>query len=299
MKNIRNQAYPKITLVTPSFNQGPFIEETIRSVLQQNYPNLQYIIIDGGSSDNTIDIIKKYESQLYYWISEPDRGMYDALNKGFAKSSGQILGWINSDDVFYGGALHKIADVFNKLDKVLWVTGKCGYIDRYGTNTRTAKTKIYNQELLTKGFYKAPYSYLVNQNAVFWRRELWEKVDGCDTNMKLAGDFALWTKFAKYTELYFIDYVFSAFRRHGKNLSNRIGVYADEAKPFINIKNTEIIKLVFGKQYYGYEILQSKTGEYSIRSVMLNPRYIRPLFMIKNVIASFIKTILFQLTKGD
>ena len=96
MKNL-----PKISIVTPSFNQAQFIEETILSVLNQNYPNLEYIIIDGGSTDGSVDIIKKYADKIAYWVSEKDSGMYDAINKGFGKSTGEILAWINSDDIFF------------------------------------------------------------------------------------------------------------------------------------------------------------------------------------------------------
>ncbi len=91
--------YPKISIVTPTFNQGNFIEESILSVIEQQYPNLEYIIMDGGSTDNTIEIIKKYESQLTYWVSQKDNGMYDALNRGFKRATGEIMGWLNSDDL--------------------------------------------------------------------------------------------------------------------------------------------------------------------------------------------------------
>ncbi len=93
--------YPKISIVTPSFNHAQFLEETILSVITQNYPNLEYVIIDGGSTDGSVDIIKKYEKHLTYWVSEPDNGHGDALNKGFAKSTGEIMAWINSDDKYY------------------------------------------------------------------------------------------------------------------------------------------------------------------------------------------------------
>jgi len=97
--------FPRISVITPSYNQGHFLDQTIRSVLDQNYPNLEYIIIDGGSTDQSVEIIKKYEDQLLYWVSEPDRGQSHALNKGFARATGDILCWINSDDCLEKGAL--------------------------------------------------------------------------------------------------------------------------------------------------------------------------------------------------
>jgi glycosyltransferase involved in cell wall biosynthesis len=104
--------WPKITVITPSFNQGQFIEETIRSVLFQGYPNLEYIIIDGGSTDRSVEIIRKYEKQLTYWISEPDRGQSHAINKGFSRSSGDLIGWINSDDLLLPGTLFTLASAY-------------------------------------------------------------------------------------------------------------------------------------------------------------------------------------------
>jgi len=106
--------YPKITIITPSFNQGNYIEQTIKSVLNQNYPNLEYIIIDGGSTDGTIDIIKKYETKITYWISEKDNGQSHAINKGLKMATGEIVNWLNSDDYYEEGALFKIANYFEK-----------------------------------------------------------------------------------------------------------------------------------------------------------------------------------------
>jgi glycosyltransferase involved in cell wall biosynthesis len=103
---------PKISIVTPSFNQGRFIEKTILSVIEQDYPNLEYIIIDGGSTDESVEIIKKYEKHLAYWVSEPDRGQSHAINKGFERATGEIFGWLNSDDWYHPGALKALAEAF-------------------------------------------------------------------------------------------------------------------------------------------------------------------------------------------
>jgi len=110
---------PRITVVTPSFNQAEFIEETIRSVLLQGYPNLEYIVIDGGSTDGSVEVIEKYSPWLTYWCSEPDRGQSHAINKGFERATGEILGWINSDDILYSGALQAAAEGLSDADLFL------------------------------------------------------------------------------------------------------------------------------------------------------------------------------------
>src|SRR5688572_2633651 len=111
--SVVQKKYPKISIITPSYNQGEYIEKTILSVLEQNYPNLEYIIIDGGSTDNSTEIIRKYADRITYWISEPDKGQSDAINKGLKLATGDIVNWLNSDDYYEPGALFKVAEAFN------------------------------------------------------------------------------------------------------------------------------------------------------------------------------------------
>ena len=111
---MENTSWPRITIITPSFNQGEFLEETILSILNQNYPNLEYFIVDGGSTDNSLDIIRKYEDRIDWWVSEPDRGQSHAINKGLKRATGEIINWINSDDLFFPGALQRVADCFQR-----------------------------------------------------------------------------------------------------------------------------------------------------------------------------------------
>ena len=117
-------AFPRLSIVTPSFNQGEFLEEAIVSVLEQNYPNLEFIVIDGGSTDALVKIIRKYESYITYWISEPDDGHGDALNKGFNRSSGEIMAWLNSDDKYCPNAFSTVVELFTTFKDVQWLTGK-------------------------------------------------------------------------------------------------------------------------------------------------------------------------------
>jgi len=206
---------PKISIVTPSFNQAQFLEETILSVITQNYPNLEYIIIDGGSSDGSVDIIKKYEKYLAYWTSERDNGHGHALNKGFAKSTGEIMAWINSDDKYYPYTFNTIAEIFNKFKDINWIQGKNSWIDKYGRllDVRYSLINIYSYLL---NDYK-----WIQQESVFWRRSLWEKA-GSFVNEKidLMVDGELWTRFFLSDDLWHLDIVIAGFRSHDKNRSH-------------------------------------------------------------------------------
>jgi len=130
-------ACPRITIVTPSFNQGKYLEGTIRSVLLQGYPNLEYIVMDGGSTDGSVEIIKKYEPWLSYWVSEKDRGQSHAINKGFARASGEVFGWLNSDDFYFPNAFFALMELRRKSpDTIAWV-GACREIDGEDAYIRT------------------------------------------------------------------------------------------------------------------------------------------------------------------
>ena len=139
--------WPSISIITPSYNQGHFIEETIRSVLLQGYPNLEYIIIDGGSTDETLPIIKKYEPWISFWVSEPDRGQSHAINKGFARSRGSILAWINSDDYYYEGAFEAVAKFLQHRTSIIAV-GFGDLVDRYGALLYERKIDAVDRNVL-------------------------------------------------------------------------------------------------------------------------------------------------------
>jgi glycosyltransferase involved in cell wall biosynthesis len=159
--------WPKITIVTPSYNQGQYLEETIRSVLLQDYPNLEYIVIDGGSTDISVEIIRKYESYLTYWESRPDRGQSHAINKGFAQATGQIMGWINSDDGLLPGALRTVALTMNESE--LMVAGGCLVANAF--NDPEGKYSLKKPDW-RKMLYQGNTLW---QPGVFWKRSLWEK----------------------------------------------------------------------------------------------------------------------------
>jgi glycosyltransferase involved in cell wall biosynthesis len=207
--------YPKISVVTPSFNQASYLEETILSVITQNYPNLEYIIIDGGSSDGSVEIIKKYEMYLTYWVSEPDNGHGHALNKGFAKSTGEIMAWINSDDKYYPYTFTTVAEIFSKFNDINWIQGKNSWIDKSGrlTDVQFSFINIYSYLLFD---YK-----WIQQESVFWRRSLWDKAGSfINRKMELMVDGELWTRFFLSDDIWHLDLVISSFRSHEKNRSH-------------------------------------------------------------------------------
>jgi len=180
--------YPKITIVTPSFNQGHFIEETICSVLDQGYPNLEYIIIDGGSNDNTVQLIKKYERHLAYWISEKDKGQSDAINKGMSKATGEIVNWLNSDDYYEKGALKKIGEAF--IDPRINVY--CGISRVFGENKEyfSSGTDIYPGNLAkTIGWAR------IDQPETFFRKTVWDALDGLDQQFHYLMDRDFWVRY--------------------------------------------------------------------------------------------------------
>ncbi len=158
---------PKITVVTPSFNQGQYIEDTIKSVLNQNYPNLEYFIFDGGSSDNTVEVIKKYEHQIDYWVSQKDNGQADAINQGFKKATGDILCWINSDDYYLPDTLNFVAKNMD-ISKKEVLYGESGYIFEPQKEIKYSKIKVK-----AENYTLALHDYII-QPSSFWSRKSWE-----------------------------------------------------------------------------------------------------------------------------
>lgn len=205
--------WPKISIVTVSFNMVDYIEDTIRSVLDQQYPNLEYIIIDGGSTDGTVDIIKKYEPWLAYWISEPDSGMYDAIQKGFKVSTGEIMAYINSDDKYYTNAFYSAATIFSGNEDVDWILGRATFYNDEGTIVDVKDMKKWSKF----NYYLGDYQW-IQQESIFWRRRLWLKAGSrINTDLKYAGDYELWLRFFRFAKLYSADTVFAGFRFRTKD----------------------------------------------------------------------------------
>lgn len=208
---------PKISIVTPSYNQGKFLEKTILSVLNQNYPNLEYIIIDGGSTDESVKIIKHYGQYLKYWHSRPDAGQAFAIREGFERATGDILGYLNSDDMLLSGALKTVGDVFSKEQKIQCFSGACIYIDAKDKYLFTS----YSREQTYKNML---FNTMLNcQPATFWRREIYDKVGGIDVNFQYCMDYDLFLRILKKTEKMFsIPVILAAFRVHEESKGSRL-----------------------------------------------------------------------------
>lgn len=204
--------WPRISVVVPSYNQGKFLGDTLDSILSQNYPNLECIVVDGGSTDNSIEIIQSVADQLAWWCSEKDDGHAHALNKGFAKATGEVLCWLNSDDMFAPWCLWIIGDIFDKFQQVEWVTGDYGIWDTFGRLVRT-----YPGGASAVGYLRQ-MDLNIQQESTFWRRSLWVRSGGhIELSYSLMIDAELWLRFFRHSTLYSLKTVVSGYRWHGQN----------------------------------------------------------------------------------
>lgn len=206
---------PRISLITPCFNHAEFIEETIQSVLSQGYPNLEYIVLDGGSTDGSVDIIRKYESHFSHWESEKDGGYNYALIKGFNRAGGDIFCWLNSDDLFEPDTLWEVAEYFMTHPRSEVVYGDGLLIDRRGVPYRPKKEHAFNRFIWL-------YDYnFIPQPSTFWRAGLYRRVGGLDPRMKVSTDADLWIRFADVTALHHVRRVWSRIRIYKEQLNQR------------------------------------------------------------------------------
>lgn len=207
---------PLVSIITPSFNQARYLEATINSVLGQDYPRIEYIIVDGGSTDGSLDLIKKHEGRLGWWISEQDKGQTDAINKGFNRASGEILAWLNSDDTYHPGAVSAAVKYLNENPDVAMVYADCDFINEQGNVIGKFNSAQTDLRRLREGYVHIP------QQTMFFRAKYWKELGPLDPSFYFAMDYDLWTRIAARAPIkYLAGQTWANFRIHtsGKTTS--------------------------------------------------------------------------------
>lgn len=212
-KGLVNRTPSLVSIVTPSFNQARFLEATIQSVLSQDYPQIEYMIVDGGSSDGSVEIIRRYQDRLAWWVSEPDRGQTDAINKGYARARGGILAWINSDDTYQPGAVSEAVTFLETHPEVGMVYGDANLMDEQGQFLERFPARQTDYRRLRRGYVHIP------QQSAFFRAALWDQVGPLDPSFYFAMDYDLWVRLAKISTLKYYPRLWANFRLHGQGKS--------------------------------------------------------------------------------
>jgi len=226
-----DSTWPKISIITPSLNQAEYLERTIRSVLDQNYPNLEYIIIDGESTDGSIKIIKKYADYLKYWVSEKDKNHSEALNKGFAAATGEISAWLNSDDTYLPGALHTVAHKFQRDPKADIVFGNTLFIDETDQVIGDLKHTKFN---LKSYIYKA---FGVHQPATFWKTAVFRELGGINEQIFFCMDTDLFFRMARERKRFvFVNQYLACFRRTEQQKTHTLKHVQQKERPTVGVR---------------------------------------------------------------
>lgn len=227
--------YPKISIITPSLNQGEFIEETILSVLSQDYPCLEYLVMDGGSSDNTLKVLEKFSDRIK-WVSEADKGQTNAINKGLRLTDGSIIGYLNADDLLLPGSLLKVAGTFTQHPGAMWAIGKCRIVDGKNNEIRKVITKYKNLLLELGGFSLLVMTNYISQPSTFWRRDVLEIVGFLDENLHYVMDYDYWLRlYSRYSPVFIPEYL-ASFKIHPSSKTTSTGhrnIYIEEEKRVI------------------------------------------------------------------
>lgn len=206
---------PLVSIITPSFNQAEYLEATIQSVLTQDYPRIEYIVIDGGSTDGSVDVIQKYQNRLAFWVSEQDKGQTDAINKGFNRAKGDILAWINSDDTYNPKAVGEAVLYLIENPDVAMVYADCDFIDEQGRVIGKFASRQTDYKKLRQGYVHIP------QQTMFFRAKYWKEVGPLDPSFYFAMDYDLWVRIAARAPIkYLPGRTWANFRIHTSSKTN-------------------------------------------------------------------------------
>lgn len=224
-----NGNLPKISIVTPSFNQGQFLRDNILSVVNQGYPDSEHLVIDGGSTDSTVDVLRSFEDRIDYWVSEPDRGQSHALNKGLEVATGEIIGWQNSDDFYLPGAFREAGSIFRDYPAVDVLYGDYLYVDEEG---HVKGSKKY-APLFSIGEYIYVGANISNQS-VFFRKSVLERAGGFEENLHLAMDFDLFLRLAAFARFRHVRAYLGGYRIHGTQKGQQL--LTDTDREYMDIR---------------------------------------------------------------
>jgi glycosyltransferase involved in cell wall biosynthesis len=213
-----SERLPTLSVIVPSYNQAEFIPQCLDSILSQNYPSVEVIVIDGQSTDETLEILKNYGNKIR-WISEPDKGQADALNKGIRMASGEIIGWLNSDDRYESGALLAVGRFFASHPDILWAFGYSSIINEKSQEIRKFITQYKNARVKHYSYRSLLEENFISQMSVFIRREALARVGGADASLRYAMDYDLWLRLGKHFQPGFIPQRLGQFRIHGATKS--------------------------------------------------------------------------------
>lgn len=291
----------KVSIITPSFNQGQFIEETIQSVLSQSYPNIEYIVIDGGSSDNSIQIINKYSHKIAYWVSEPDNGQADAINKGFSKATGDLICWVNSDDILYPNFITERVIQFNENPLVDFIYGD---VDQGVEISR----KILRKGELTDFKTMLLTLYVpVPQQSSIWRRSVIEKLGYLDPKWRVLLDWEYFMRISLNCNMLYKPGVVAFFRNHVASKSvAEWRKWAEELEIyyyglFSGVLTSEYLPLkasAIAAMYYKCATICEDCKDLDAKKKYLSlARELKPFFVLKKDAIGFLKNVYHRLTK--
>lgn len=222
--------WPRISVVVPSLNQATYLAATLDSLLDQDYPNLEILAIDGSSTDGSAEILRAYAPRLAYSISEPDKGQSEALNKGFVRATGDILTWLNSDDLLLPGALRAAGEIFAAFPQVQWLTGQPANLGADGITRYFPFKTGYFAGAIRRGWYHGRALGFIRQEGTFWRRALWERAGGAlDEARYYTMDYDLWRRFANHAPLVAAGQALAVFREHAAQKTATLDGYYAEA----------------------------------------------------------------------
>jgi glycosyltransferase involved in cell wall biosynthesis len=231
---------PTISVVSPSFNGARFLPRMIASVREQRYPRLEHVFVDAVSTDDTLAIVDRERGHFASVTSEPDGGMYDGINRGFARTTGEVMTWLNVDDEWLPGTLHVVGTIFATLPEVEWIsTALPAAIDEHSALIKVNRIDGFSRDGFLRGENLAGAGWdaagYIQQESTFWRRSLWERAGArLDDSLSAAGDFELWSRFFRHAELWCVDVPLGCYRRHasqkttvdfGKYLREALGVF--------------------------------------------------------------------------